>query len=121
MAGRLAGIAYIKADGSQFAVKGNVEAPISKTKREAVMGLGGVLGYKEVAQKPYVKFEAGFTADFDINKITTSVNMTITVEFANGQVYTLTGGFLEGDDIAANGDEGTVPLQFAGLDGNWQK
>ena len=120
MAQRMAGIAYIKADGSQFSVTGGIEAPLSLFKREPAMGLAGPIGYKEVAQEPYIKFDAGFTVDFDISTMTTNTNMTVTAEFANGKVYTLTGAYLAGDGNNANGEEGTVGLYFSGLNGVWQ-
>lgn len=119
MALRVAGVAYIKADGNQFTVKSGVEAPISQVTREAVMGLAGVGGYKETAQEPYVKFTSVFTADLNIQTITTSTNMTVTVEFANGYVYTLSGAYLRGEPTG-NGEEGTLELEFSGLKGTWQ-
>jgi hypothetical protein len=119
MANRVAGVCYIKADGAQFDVSGGVETPLSSVTRETVMGLAGPAGFKEVAQKPYVKLTAVFTPDFPIQTLTTSTNMTVTAELANGKVYILTGAFLEGEP-AANGEDGTTELEFGGSQGVWQ-
>ena len=115
---RIAGVAYIKVDGTQYEVKGGVEAPLTQTKREPVMGLNGQMGYKETAREQYVKFDAGFTADFPITSLNNATNATITVEFANGKIYTLTNAYETGES-SANGEEGSVGLYFSGQTGIW--
>lgn len=119
MAGRIAGTAYVKADGIQFEVKGGLEIPISKVTREAVMSLTGVAGFKETAQRPYIKITACFTRDFPIQTLALGQNMTVTAELANGKTYTLAGAFLEGETVS-NGEEGTAELEFSGMTGVWQ-
>ena len=119
MAQRVAGICYVKADGAQLEIKGGVEAPLSPVTRETVMGLNGVAGYKETAQEPYLKVSAVFTPGFPVQTLTTSTNMTVTAELANGKVYTLTGAFLRAEP-AANGEEGSVELEFSGTAGIWR-
>lgn len=119
MAKRVAGICYIKVDGTQLEVKGGVEAPLSTVTREAVMGLTGPAGYKETAQEPYIKLSAIFTADFPLQTITQGINMTVTAEMANGKVFTLTGAYLRGEP-AGNAEEGTVELEFSGTNGVWK-
>ena len=47
MGQKVAGICYIKLDGQQLEVSGGVECPLLDVKREAVMSLSGVAGYKE--------------------------------------------------------------------------
>lgn len=116
---KIAGTCYIKADGEQFEVSGGVEVPVMNVKREAVMGLAGVSGFKETANKPFIKLTANVLKEFPIKKLQDSTDMTITAELANGTVYTLSGAFLEGEP-SIKADEGTVDLEFAGLKGIWQ-
>lgn len=119
MANRVAGMCFIKCDGQQFEVKGSVEAPIMATMRENVMSLTGLAGFKEVAQRQFVKLTAIFTADFPLSLFRSSTNMTVTAEMANGRVYTLAGAFLEGEPVI-NGDEGEVEIEFSGTKGIWR-
>ena len=119
MALRQAGICYIKVDGAQLEIEGDVECPISQTEKERLMGLSGVAGYKETALGPYVKVGAIFTGDFPLNAIATGNTMTVTAEFANGLVYTLTSAWLEGDAPAKPVD-GKISLEFSGITGVWQ-
>lgn len=117
--GKIAGICYIKADGVQFEVAGDVEVPLNTVKREPVMGLAGLSGYKETAVEHYTKLTANFTSDFPLAQIQSATNLTITTELPNGKVYTLAGGFLAGDPTVKPVD-GQVDLEFRGKDGSWQ-
>lgn len=121
MAGRIAGTCFIKADGEQFEIKGGVETPISQLNRETVMSLTGNAGYKEMAQRQFIKFTGirprGFSSTR--KKLETSVNLTVTAEMANGEVYTLAGAYLEGETVS-NGEEGTIELEFSGTAGIWR-
>lgn len=119
MAKRVAGICYVKVDGEQLEVSGGIEVPIVDVKRETVMGLAGPAGLKETALEPYVKVSAIFMPAFPIDKLRTSIDMTVTAEMANGKVYTLSGAFLKGEP-SAKGEDGTVELEFGGNKGQWQ-
>lgn len=119
MAIRVAGVCYVKVDGDQLEVKGGVEAPMSSLTREPVMGLGGVAGYKETVQEPFLKLSAVVPKAFPINTLVNGTDMTVTAELANGKVYTLSGAYLKGEP-AINGEEGTTELEFSGTKGIWQ-
>ncbi|PZO17630.1 MAG: phage tail protein [Burkholderiales bacterium] len=116
---RVAGICYIKVDGEQLEVSGGVEAPLLDTMRETVMGLAGPAGFKETAQRPFVKLTAIFVSGFPLAKLQSSTDMTVTAELPNGKVYTLSGAFIEGEP-SAKGDDGTIELEFGGKKGQWQ-
>lgn len=116
---RVAGVAYVKADGAQFDISGGIGIPLSSVTREPVMGLTGPAGFKETAQEPYIKITAINTPDFPTQTLTNSTSMTVTAELANGMVYTLSGAYLKGTP-EVNGDEGTVDLEFSGTVGVWQ-
>lgn len=120
MAKRISGTCFIKVDGTQLEVKGNIETPVSAFSREAIMGLNGVAGYKETAKRPFVKLDAIVTPDFPITLLQTGTAMTITVEFANGKVFTLSSAFMEGDGNDVNGEDGSISLEFSGITGIWQ-
>jgi hypothetical protein len=115
---RVAGVCYIKADGIQLEVKGGIEIPFSPVNRETVMGLAGNAGYKETAQRQYLKLTAVFTPDFPITTLANSTNMTVTAELANGKVFTLVSAYLEGETVS-NGEEGTAEIEFTGKTGIW--
>lgn len=119
MSGKIAGTCYIKADAEQFEVSGGVEVPLLSVKREPVMGLAGVSGYKETANKPFIKLTANVPKDFPIEKLQNATDMTVTAELANGKVYTLSEAWLDGEP-SLKADEGTTDLEFVGKKGIWQ-
>lgn len=118
MGKRVAGICYIKVDGQQLEVTGGWEAPLMDVKRETKMGTNGPAGYAEMAQEPFIKGSAYFTDDFPLDRLISATEMTVTAEWPNGKVYTLSGAYLRGD-IVAKSEEGVTELDFGGDRGQW--
>lgn len=119
MGKRIAGVCYVKLDGTQLEIKGGLDAPIVARKREAVVSATGVAGFKETTVVPFVKVTTIFTADFPIEQLKAGTDMTVTAEFANGKVYTLSGAWVA-NEASAKGEEGEIELEFNGTDGVWQ-
>lgn len=120
MGQRVKGICYIKVDGTQLTLKSDsgMDIPINSTTKEAVMGLAGVAGYGETAQRPHIKGAFIFEPDFPISTLVNMTNGTITAELANGKVYTLAGAWMEGETLA-DGVGGEIPVEFSGTSGIW--
>lgn len=115
MGQKVAGTSYVKVDGQQLILIGAAEAPLNKVTRETV-----TKGYfKEEETTPYTKGEFLGVKETDFNKIVAGTNMTVTTEFANGTVYTLTGAYIVGEANYSS-DEGKIPLEFHGTEGDWQ-
>jgi hypothetical protein len=119
MAKRVAGVCYIKVDGAQLEVAGDIEVPLAQVKRETVMGVFGPVGYKETSLEPYIKLSAVVRSDFPLATIIGNTSLTITAELANGWVYTLSDAFLTGEPSIKVSD-GTVDLEFGGMKGQFQ-
>lgn len=118
MAGRVAGICFVKVGGEQLEVSGDLECPLTDTIKEAVMSQNGVSGLKETRVKAYVKLSAIFSASFPLDTLQSSNDLSVVAEFPNGKVYTLSGAFLAGEPTA-KADEGKIELQFEGTRGKW--
>lgn len=119
MGQRTAGICFVKVDGQQLEIKGALEAPLSTTKKEGVMSTTGPVGFKETPVQPYIKANAIFSPGFPIDKIVNGKDMTVTAEFANGKVYTLSEAVFASDGTA-KAEDGEVELEFHGMRGVWQ-
>lgn len=119
MGKRVAGICYIKVDGQQLEVSGGLECPITDVTRETVKGVNRPAGFKETNRTPSTKLTAIFRDDFPMDAVAEGTDMTVTSEFPNGKVYTLSGAYLVGDP-SAKADDGTVELEFEGDRGIWQ-
>ena len=119
MAARIAGTSYIKVDGQQLEISGGHEVPLMSVKREAVMGVAGVSGVKEVAIKPSTKIKANVPRNFPVELLRSATDMTVTSELANGMVYTVAGAWVEGEPMI-NSEDGTIDLEFGGMRGFFQ-
>jgi hypothetical protein len=117
--GKIAGTTYFKVDGQQLSITGGIEVPMNTRVRDDVIGLDGSVDYKETARAAYTKVTAKVPKAFPVDKITTSDQMTITSELANGQVYVLSNAWLHGE-ANHNPEEGTVDLEFHGEEGFYQ-
>ena len=117
---RVAGTCYVKVGGDQVLVKGNVECPLTDFTREPVMSSSGPAGFKETAEMPYVKATLVRVSQADFNKVTQATDLTITVEFANGGVYTLSDGWVAGRPVFGS-EEGTSEVEWNGMRGKWSK
>lgn len=114
MGQKIAGTCYVKVDGQQLVLTGAVEAPLNKSTRETV-----VKGYfKEEDTVPFVKAEVAVPKGTNMAAITGATNATVTVEFANGSVYTLSGAYLVGE-VNYSSDEGKASLEWNGTEGDW--
>ena len=118
MGERIAGTCYVKVDGDQVKVQGAVEAAASDTTREPVMSTSGVVGFKETAEAPFVKATLVGVKQAVLDKIANAKNQTVTVEFANGDVYTLSDAWV-GPRPSHNSDTGTVEVEWNGMRGSW--
>ena len=105
MGKKVAGTAYAKADGNQFTVTGGAEAPLMDKKRESIEGAPG--HFKETDLIPYVAMTVVDDPDLPLAQLAAATDTTVTVEFANGRVYVLSGAYLVGEP-AAKGEDGTL-------------
>ncbi len=117
MGKKVAGTAYVKADGAQFTVTGGVEAPLMDKKRETIAGAPGY--YKEEDVPPYVAVSVVDDPDLPLAQLSVATGATVTAPFANGRVHVLSGAYLVGEP-AAKADDGTIELRWEGIKGVWQ-
>ena len=92
---------------------------MNRTVNDDIIGLGGSVDRKETHRAAYVKGTFKVPKNFPVSKITSSDEMTITAELANGQVYVLSSAWLHGE-ANHNAEEGTVDLEFHGEEGDYQ-
>lgn len=93
---RIGGTCYFKIDGQQLSLTGGIEVPMNRTVNDDIIGLDGSVDRKETHRAPYVKGTFKVPKNFPVSKITSSDEMTITAELANGQVYVLSSAWLPG-------------------------
>ena len=113
---RRGGVIFFKIDSVLRDAKGSFTYNIGAPKREAMIGADlAVQGYKEMGQVPYVEGEITDQRDLILSDFVNVENATITLELANGKVFTLRNAW-----FAADGNVGTedanIQVRFEGLE-----
>lgn len=114
MASRIGGTLFVAVNGTRLAVKGNWTIGFGQPKREAIVGMDQVHGYKETPQANFIEGEASATPDLDVPALLNVREATITAELANGKVAVLRDGWQAGDGQLGT-EDGVLPLRFEGL------
>ena len=113
-ANRRSGTLFLKIDGQQRDAIGNWTYNIGSPKREAIVGVDRVHGYKEMPQVPYIEGEITDQKDLKLADLEALEDSTITLELANGKLIVLRSAW-----YAADGNVGTeqanVQVRFEGL------
>jgi len=111
---RRAGTLFVKVNGQQYDAKGNFTYNPGQPKREGIVGPDGTHGYKELPQLAYIEGEITDSSSLDLLNFTNIVDATVTLELANGKVFTLRDAW-----YAADGDVGTeeanIQVRFEGM------
>lgn len=116
MAGRIAGVCYIKVDGQQYDLRGNLIVSISPTERSGVAGMDGVHGFIETPRVPFIAGNFSDTNELSINDLDAIENATITVELANGKAYILREAWTKSAH-EIDGTQGQIAVRFEGTGG----
>jgi hypothetical protein len=82
---RIAGTAYLSADGKTYPVRGEFKYNPGTVKRESKTGMDGVHGYSEAPRVPFISCAMTDTGDMSVAAINAMNNVTVVVELANGK------------------------------------
>lgn len=117
MAGqRIAGTAFLKADGAQYLLAGSLTVSIDNLERDGKAGLSGVAGYGEAPRVPFIEGEVFLTADLSTATLLAMTNVTVTAELANGRTYVLSNAWTA-KARELNAADGTTTVRFEGMRG----
>ncbi len=110
---RLAGTAYVTCDGITLMVAGQFKYSPSNVKRETLVGMDGVHGYKETPTPNFISLQvrdSGGTTVADFNGMT---NVTVVGELANGKTIIGSGMWVV-EQQEVDSTEATFDLRFEG-------
>lgn len=114
----LGGTAYLKVDGRQYQLRGNLTVSIDPFEREGVAGMDGTHGY---IQRPRVQFISCDLTDSDglsLADLRAIKNATVTAELNNGKVAVLRNAWTSDAHELSAGDA-QVSVKFEGMGGRW--
>lgn len=112
--GRVGGSCYLKVNGTQYEAKGEFSYHPGTPKVTEVVGSGGLHGFTEEDQAPYIEGAITVTADVDIKAFNTAKDATVTLELKSGKTVVLGKASSVGDGVVKT-KEGEMAVKFVGL------
>jgi len=111
---RIAGIAFLKVDGSQYPLKGNFTVSPSSVERTGIAGQDYVHGYSELPRVPYIEGDVSLVPELSMENVENIVDATVTAELANGKNYVLRNAWCK-SAFELQSHDGQVRIRFEGL------
>lgn len=112
---RIAGIAYVKVNGQQYPLRGNLTVSPSPTERAGIAGQDGVHGYSENPRVPYIEGDFSLTPDLSIEDVQAITDATVQAELANSKTYVGRNCWCK-SALELNTHDGQVRIRFESFD-----
>ena len=110
-ANRVAGTAYIYVDSVPLPLGGTITVSTWGSEKESLVGLSGVVGYKEMPRASFIEIEVMTVPELDLQAFENVRDSVVVAELANGQTWTLRGAWAT-TAPEHNAGEGTATLRF---------
>jgi len=115
MATLVGGTLTVRVNGKQLKAKGAFTFNAGHDKREMVVGHDGVHGPKTVPQIPRIEGNVTLdTTNFPLAELAAVANATVTIELADGKVFTLREAW-QTSELDVSTEEGEVGVEFQGV------
>jgi hypothetical protein len=111
---RVGGVAYLKVDGQNIPLRGQLVIHPNESERTGVAGQDGPQGFVEMPRCPAIEADVTTDPGFSIQAALGVSDATVQAECANGMVYVLRNAWQAGvSDI--NTVEGSAKFRWEGL------
>lgn len=114
MGERVAGVAFVRVDGQQYALRGNFTVSPSSSERTGIAGQDGVHGYIEMPRVPFISGNLTTMGGLSIEQLDAITDATVTAELANGKNYVLQGAWTKSAHEIDTA-QGQVAIRFEGV------
>lgn len=84
---RIAGVAYVRVNGKQYALRGNLVVSPSPSERAGIAGQDGVHGFSENPRVPYIEGDFSMVKELSVEEVDAIDDATVQAELANGKTY----------------------------------
>lgn len=108
---RVGGIIQLKTSGEIQDAKGDFTYNLGIPKKEAVVGVDSVHGYKEVPQVAFIEGVITDRQTLNLAKLASGTGLTITLKLANGKTIVLGSAWFAGDAEGSTG-EGEIKVRW---------
>jgi Phage tail tube protein len=113
-ANRVGGVAFLKVDGYQYLLRGDLTIEFQEFERTEVIGQDGPHGYTEAPHADFISATITDMGNMSVRQLAAVTCSTITAELHNGKVYILRDAFTT-DVRPLNTSEGSIAVKFVGV------
>lgn len=110
---RIGGTIYVQVNGDIYDAKGSFTYNIGRPKREGVVGVDRVHGFKERPQIGFIEGEFTDRKELKLSDVLDAVDATVTIALANGKTIAIDSAYYAGDGTG-NTDEGNFGVRYEG-------
>ncbi len=115
----IAGVVYVRIDGTTVSVRGNVKCSMASESRESIAGVDGVHGHKVIPAVPFIELDVSDGDEADWTVLAAAKGVEIQAELTSGKVAVLSEA-VQVNQLEVDGVEGQATLRFEGRHGEWQ-
>jgi hypothetical protein len=115
-ANKVGGVAFLKVDGFQYLLRGDLTVSIDRYERTGVAGQDSVHGYTENPRVPFISATLTDIGGMSLAQLQNVTCSTVTAELNNGKVYILRDAWTA-EARELNTAEGSVEVRFEGMAG----
>jgi hypothetical protein len=112
--GPIGGVAFVKLNGLQYELRGDLEVQPNTTENEWMANQDGTMVYTQKAVPPFISGKFSDTGGLSLQQMNAAAGITITAELINGKVYTLQQGAAWGE-FKLTAASGEVTGKFGGV------
>ena len=113
--GPIAGTAFLRVNGSQLALKGNLTVSGTRVERTGIAGQDNVHGYQELPRVPYIEADISTVPEqITTEQLEALIDVTVQADLINGFSYVLRNAWTKGP-IEINSHDGQFRIRFEGL------
>jgi hypothetical protein len=113
---RVAGVSYVRVDGNQYALRGNLTVSIGIQEREGIPGQDAIHGYIERPRVPFIEGDFSDIGGLSIEALNRMTNVTVQAELANGKKYVLRNAWTS-TALELNTADGQTTVRWEGMRG----
>lgn len=114
MAQRIAGVAFLKVDGTLYPLRGNFTVSPSSIERAGIAGQDYIHGFSELPRIPVISGDVSLVQDLSMDDVENIKQATVTAELANGKTYVLREAWCTGA-LELQTREGQTRITFQGV------
>jgi hypothetical protein len=111
---KIGGVAFLKVDGYQYLLRGDLTISPDPFERKGIAGQDAIHGYTETPRMPTIKATLTDTGGLSLEQFQKMIDVTVTAELNNGKVYVLRNAWTA-DARELNTADGSMSVTWEGM------